>query len=163
MARPRGALDFSRAFPIDDGATAGGDMTTSTTTEEKNLEIATSYLRALEGGTTGAELEAFFHEDATIHVLPNRIAPQGQKRDRATAVADAARGKKLMRSQRYAVRNGIAKGDSVVLEAEWTGTLAVGFGSLPEGFELRAHLAIFLELRDGRIAAQRNYDCYEPW
>ncbi|UQA57670.1 nuclear transport factor 2 family protein [Polyangium aurulentum] len=138
-------------------------MTTSRTVEEKNQEIATSYLRALEGGAVGAELEAFFHEDAVIHVLPNRIAPQGQLRDRATAVADAAKGKKLLRAQRYAVRSSIAKGDTVALEVEWTGTLAVGFGSLQEGHELRAHIAIFLELRDGRIVSQRNYDCYEPW
>jgi ketosteroid isomerase-like protein len=26
---------------------------------------------------------------------------------------------------------------------------------------LRAHLGVFLEFRDGRIVAQRNYDCYE--
>jgi hypothetical protein len=23
--------------------------------------------------------------------------------------------------------------------------------------------AVFLEFRDGRIARQRNYDCFEPW
>jgi ketosteroid isomerase-like protein len=132
-------------------------------TEEKNLEIVTSYLRALEGGAVDAELEAFLHEEAVIHVLPNRIAPQGQVRDRAAAVADSAKGKKLLREQRYAVRSSIATGDTVVLEVEWSGTLAVGFGSLPEGYELRAYVAMFLELLDGRIVSQRNYDCYEPW
>ena len=30
------------------------------------------------------------------------------------------------------------------------------------GDELAAH-AVFFELRDGRIAAQRNYDCFDPW
>lgn len=138
-------------------------MTTSGTNEEKNLEIAANYLRALERGAVGAELEAFFHEDASILVHPNRLAPQGQKRDRATAVADAARGQKILRAQRYEIRNRLARGDSVVLEVEWTGTLAVSLGALPEGFEMRAHVAMFLELRDGRILSQRNYDCYEPW
>jgi ketosteroid isomerase-like protein len=28
---------------------------------------------------------------------------------------------------------------------------------------MRAHIAAFLEFRDGRIVAQRNYDCYEPF
>jgi len=138
-------------------------MTTSRTVEEENLKIATSYLRALEGGAVGPELEAFFHEEAQIVVLPNRIAPQGQRRDRAAAILDAHKGKKLLRGQRYAVRSSIAKGDTVVLEVEWSGTLAVGFGSLSEGHELRAHVAMFLELREGRIVSQRNYDCYEPW
>jgi ketosteroid isomerase-like protein len=26
---------------------------------------------------------------------------------------------------------------------------------------LRAHIAAFLDFRDGKIIAQRNYDCYE--
>jgi hypothetical protein len=28
---------------------------------------------------------------------------------------------------------------------------------------LRAHFALFLEFRDGRIVRQRNYDCFEAW
>jgi ketosteroid isomerase-like protein len=28
---------------------------------------------------------------------------------------------------------------------------------------MRAHIAAFLEFRDGKIVAQRNYDCYEPF
>ena len=27
----------------------------------------------------------------------------------------------------------------------------------------KSDLAIFIELRDGRIFRQRNYDCFEPW
>jgi ketosteroid isomerase-like protein len=28
---------------------------------------------------------------------------------------------------------------------------------------MRAHFAVFIELRDGKIAEQRNYDCFEPF
>lgn len=28
---------------------------------------------------------------------------------------------------------------------------------------MRASLAMFITLRDGRIASQRNYDCFEPF
>ena len=56
----------------------------------------------------------------------------------------------------------LAAGNHVALEAiSATGTLAVQLGNLPAGQTLRAHIAAFLEFRDGKIIAQRNYDCYE--
>jgi ketosteroid isomerase-like protein len=51
----------------------------------------------------------------------------------------------------------------MAIEVQWTGTLAVALGTLPAGGEMRARFAMFLELRDGKIARQRNYDCFEPW
>jgi ketosteroid isomerase-like protein len=69
----------------------------------------------------------------------------------------------MMAAQRYEVLNAIGSGDRVAVEVRWTGTLAVPLGSLPAGGQMRARFAIFLELRDGRIVRQRNYDCFEPW
>jgi ketosteroid isomerase-like protein len=51
----------------------------------------------------------------------------------------------------------------VAVELHWNGTLRVPFGKLEPGAVMRAHIAAFIDVRDGRIAAQRNYDCYEPW
>ena len=31
------------------------------------------------------------------------------------------------------------------------------------GASMKAHFAMFFEFREGRIALQRNYDCFEPW
>ena len=52
---------------------------------------------------------------------------------------------------------------SVALEVKWLGTLAIPFGILKPGDQMRAHFAVFIECRDGRIASQRNYDCFDPW
>jgi ketosteroid isomerase-like protein len=41
--------------------------------------------------------------------------------------------------------------------------LAVEFGAIPVGGSLHARFAVFLGFRDGKIARQRNYDCFEPW
>lgn len=41
--------------------------------------------------------------------------------------------------------------------------LAVPLGTLKGGSEMRAHFATLLEFRDGKIVAQRNYDCFDPW
>jgi hypothetical protein len=49
------------------------------------------------------------------------------------------------------------------MELLWTGTLDIALGPLPIGADIRAHFAVFLEFRDGRIIGQRNYGCYEPW
>lgn len=51
----------------------------------------------------------------------------------------------------------------VALEVLWIGKLAVPLGNLQAGSEMRAHSAMFLEFRDGKIVDQRNYDCFEPW
>jgi hypothetical protein len=46
-----------------------------------NLEIARSYLRALERGETGAALSKFFAPDVAFEEFPNRLTPLGKRRD----------------------------------------------------------------------------------
>ena len=57
----------------------------------------------------------------------------------------------------------MADGDRVSVEVLWTGTLALAFGALAVGSQMRAHSAMFFEFKDGKIVSQRNYDCFEPW
>jgi ketosteroid isomerase-like protein len=95
--------------------------------------------------------------------FPNRLVPEGATRDLAALREAAVRGSKVMTAQRYEVLNAIASGDQVAVEANWIGTLAVPFGSIPAGGEMRARFAIFLTFRDGKIVRQHNYDCFDPW
>ena len=55
------------------------------------------------------------------------------------------------------------RNNSAAIEVLWTGTLAMSFGNLSAGSKMRAHSAMFFEFKDGKIASQRNYDCFEPW
>lgn len=121
------------------------------------------YLDALERGATGPALAEFFTPDVEHEELPNRLVPTGARRDLAGLLEAAERGQEVMSRQRYELVQVIEAGDRVAAEVRWTGTLSVPLGSIPEGGELRARFAIFLELRDGRIARQRNYDCFDPW
>ena len=75
----------------------------------------------------------------------------------------AERGRKVLTSQTYEIRSAVADGDHVALEVLWTGVLAVQVGSIPAGGKMRAHFAMFLDFRDGKIVSQRNYDCFEPF
>jgi ketosteroid isomerase-like protein len=72
-------------------------------------------------------------------------------------------GKKLLNAQRYKIISIVADGDSVGVEAHWTGELAVPLGTLSAGAEMKAAFAMFFHFRDGRITSQRNYDCFYPW
>ncbi|MCI3931929.1 nuclear transport factor 2 family protein [Streptomyces sp. AN091965] len=129
---------------------------------ESPTDIAVRYHRAVGAGVTGDELAAFFTADVVHHELPNLLFPKGVVRDLPGILEAAEAGRGTLRRQTYDIRNAVACGDKVALEVEWTGELAVPLGTLPAGHVLRARIAAFLDFRDGRISAQRNYDCYEP-
>lgn len=94
--------------------------------------------------------------------FPNRVYPNGLRVGLAEMMQGAEKGKKLLSSETYQIANAIADGTTVALEVLWTGKLAISFGTLAVGSEMRAHFAVFLEFRDGWIVAQRNYDCFDP-
>lgn len=128
-----------------------------------NVEVARQYIRAIESGATGAALARFFTEDVTIREMPNRVAPRGSTSDLARALEAAARGQQLFKRQTYTITNILGEGDWVALEMDWTGLTAVPIQELPPGSEMRDHAAVFLRFREGRIARQHHYDCFEPW
>jgi ketosteroid isomerase-like protein len=128
-----------------------------------NLDVALRYLRAVESGATGEALTQFFTEDVMVEELPNRVVPNGARRGLPGLLDGAKRGQQIMASQKYDVSSAIESDDLVILEVLWTGTLKVPIGSLPAGGEMRAWSAMFMKFRDGKIASQRNYDCFEPW
>jgi ketosteroid isomerase-like protein len=132
-------------------------------TATANLEVARRYLAALEAGAVGDELAAFFSPDVEQIEFPNRLVPTGGRRGLPEMLEGARRGQQVLREQRYQVERAFADGNAVVLEVLWVGTLAIDRGSIAAGQELRAHFAVVLELRNGRIIAQRNYDCFDPF
>ncbi|GAA2622079.1 nuclear transport factor 2 family protein [Actinomadura fulvescens] len=121
---------------------------------EANTELALRYHAAVASGAIGADLAAYLTPDFVHHELPNLFFPDGNLSDLPAVLAAAERGQGKLASQTYRVRNTVACGDTVALEIEWTGTLK-------SGPTLRAHIATFLDFRDGKICGQRNYDCYE--
>ena len=137
-------------------------MSTSTR-DLANLDAARQYLAAIQRGATGDELAQYFTPDVTQEELPNRVAPEGKRRKLAAILEGAERGQKVLSAQRFEIRSAVAASDRVILGVLWVGTLAIPFGTIPAGGEMRAHSAMFLEFREGKIAAQRNYDCFEPW
>jgi ketosteroid isomerase-like protein len=127
------------------------------------LEIARRYLQALERGETGAALRGFTAPEVVLEEFPNLLTPFGKKRDLAAALEGGRTGKKVMSQQMYKIMQEIANHDRLALEVEWVGALAVPFGSIPGGGQMKAFFAVLLEFREGKIIWQRNYDCFEAW
>ena len=128
-----------------------------------NLALARRYLQAIENGVEFDELQKFFAAGMILETLPNRLLPRGSRDDLAAMRAASERGKKVMASQKYEIKNAMASGDQVALEVNWTGTLAVPYETIPAGGQMHARFAMFLKFREGEIISQRNYDCFDPW
>lgn len=131
--------------------------------EPANLEAARRYLAAIERGATGDELAAFFTPDVVQREFPNRLLPAGTTRHLKQILEGAIAGQKLLEAQRFEILNSVTEGELVALEVQWTGRLATQVPGLPTSGTMRARFGVFLRYRDGKIASQHNYDCFDPW
>jgi limonene-1,2-epoxide hydrolase len=133
------------------------------TDSERNIETVREYMKALQDGEAGDLLRRFFTPDVRQVEMPNLLNPRGQESDLKHILERSLQGKQILKWQRYEIVSAMAAKDRVAVEARWTGVLAVPVGKLAAGVEMRASFAMFFQLLDGRIAMQRNYDCFEPW
>lgn len=131
--------------------------------EHPNVRLVREYFRAMEQCPDEATLSRFFSEDVTQHEFPNRLLENGAQRGLAELLVGYRRGKEVVENQRYEIRNLLADGDRVAVELRWTAKLKVSLGKLAAGDVMSAHCAVFLRIRDGRIAEQHNFDCFEPF
>jgi len=150
MAADRGAA-FGRVCDPEPRAEHPRDMTTR--------EIVTAYLRAIEAQDRDA-VARYMHPDIEVTEHPNRMSPAGLRADLAGVQAAWERGSKLMASQRYEIRHLIVEGDRAAVQFVWSGTLAVAAGPLPAGHVMQAQICSIIELKDGKVWRQEQYDCY---
>lgn len=127
-----------------------------------NLKKVELYLKSIENGDF-VYIASLFSPDALLEQLPNRIYPNGIRSGVSRMAEAFEKGRKLLSSQSYEIMSCVAEGDALSIEVLWTGTLAVPFGSLSVGSQMRAHSAMFFQFKDGKIVSQRNYDCFESW
>ncbi len=113
-----------------------------------NIEVARTYLSAIETGETEQFLARFVSPEIAHEEFPNRLNSRGAVSDLRAMKAAAERGRKVLASQRYEVRNIVEQGDRVALEVDWTGILAIPFESIPVGGTMRAHFAMFLDFKE---------------
>jgi ketosteroid isomerase-like protein len=124
-------------------------------------DIITSYLRAIESHELD-QVARWLHPEVVVVEHPNRISPAGKSYDHAALREAGERGKALMANERYEVRAMIVEGDRAAVQIAWSGTLGVAAGPLPAGHVMRAQICSIIELRDGKIWRQEQYDCFVP-
>jgi ketosteroid isomerase-like protein len=125
------------------------------------LQIIETYLRAIERSDEAALLDVL-HPDIVQREHPNALNKNGATYDRAGMLAAFARGKNVVREQRYVMKNAVVDGDRAAVELEWSATLAIDVGGQKAGSTMRAVFGSFFEVRDGAILRQSHYDCFLP-
>ena len=87
----------------------------------------------------------------------NPSFPKGRKGDYSTYRSVAQQLLTLFPDRKLTVLNCLAEENSVVLEQEWTGTLAVKIGDHNPGEISRLRIASFFTLENGLIIKQNDY------
>ena len=128
-----------------------------------HLLSARRYLSLLEQNLRDPELGSLFAPEFELREYPNKLNPAGRTLSLAQLLANTEKASQIILEQSYSVRNAIVSGDDVALEVDWLGRFSIAYGSTPAGQPIRAAFAMFLRFRDGRIASQHNYDCFEPF
>jgi hypothetical protein len=125
--------------------------------------IALNFIKTLQHRTSADELLQFFHPDIEHIEFPNAVTKNTKVSCLSDMMAASERGKKVLQKEEYEVLRSFTLDNTVIIEATWTGTLAIPLGNIPVGGEMKAHFAQFYEFKDGKIFKQRNYDCFEPF
>src|SRR6476620_3845817 len=101
-----------------------------------HLQLTIDFLRALENRQSGADIERFYHTDVLHTEYPNAI-----RRDLALSTLDdlkqaSEKGRQVLTKETYEIVRSYVFGNSVIIEAVWTGTLAIPLGNLKAGEEM---------------------------
>ena len=129
----------------------------------KNEKVVIEFLNMVANRSSSSELDKFYHPEIQQIEYPNAVLKATAFRNLQDLKDGAERGKSIMSGENYAITQLHSFGDIVVLEAIWTGTIAVNIGNLKAGEHMKAYFAQFFEFKDGKIYRQRNYDCFEPF
>jgi hypothetical protein len=127
------------------------------------IDVAQALHGALQAGHHSDELRNLLTDDVSFTEYPNLIKPVGATTGLSDILAASRAGARLLSSQLYDVHHAAAHGNTAILRLTWTGIVRESAGPFAAGQRLTAHIAQFMTVHDGRVAAIASYDCYEPF
>jgi ketosteroid isomerase-like protein len=130
----------------------------------EQLEIVNRYLKLVESLELNEEnAEDILHSDYLQWELPNLLNKAGQTSDAGDSYKRMQVAKSILAVQKYEVTKTMEQADVVVIEAIWTGEMALDAGSFHKGQVLKAFFCMIFEFQSGKIHRVRNYDCFEAF
>lgn len=131
--------------------------------QDKLRQIVESFIHTLQNRESAEELLQFYHEEVEQIEFPNTLTRNKTIRNLEELTLAAERGKKVLAKEEYEIFRSYSFENTVIIEAVWTGTLAIPIGNIQAGGQMKAYFAQFFEFKDQKIIRQRNYDCFEPF
>lgn len=127
------------------------------------IAVARAFHAAHEAGQHGDALRPLVTDDVRFVEHPNLVKPGGGASNGKEMMAASSKGAALLERQSYELVSAIEVGSTAILRVTWTGTIRENVGPFRKGQVLTAHIAQFVEARDGRVASIETFDCYEPF
>lgn len=129
--------------------------------KNKNLELAIEFINAVSEGKSGDKLSEFYDESVSQIEYPNLLTKKIIERNLDAIKESSIKGQQVISSQSYKIIKTYSCENTVIIEAIWSGKLAIPLGKLQAGDEMKAYFAQFFEFSNNKIVKQRNYDCFE--
>ncbi|MCW3462552.1 nuclear transport factor 2 family protein [Chitinophaga nivalis] len=130
---------------------------------DEKLALVYRYFQLLENFSTDPdEFAGIFHPDIIQTAYPNQLSNDIKQRNFDNMLESMTTNKLMLKSQQFSVQKALQTGQTLVVEARWTGEIRVDAGRFRRGQIMKAFICTIIEFRDGKIYRQRNYDCYEP-
>jgi ketosteroid isomerase-like protein len=111
-----------------------------------------AYLRAIEAHDLDA-VAALLHDEVEQIEYPNKLSPQTRRFDKAGMRAAGERGAAILASERYEIGQLIVEGERAAVTLVWSATLK-------DGRTMSGNFCSVIELRDGKVWRQAQYDCF---
>ncbi|WP_066291415.1 nuclear transport factor 2 family protein [Arthrobacter sp. B6] len=137
-------------------------MAEEMSSEKPPLELVLDFVRTLESGGVGADIQPFLADGFVLVEAPHLLAPEGSTRTREQVLEGADRSAGVVANQKFEIRRTTCEHGRVVLEADWSATSLMDLRYWDAGETIRARTSSVFEVRDGRIVSQDSYDCYFP-
>ena len=127
------------------------------------IAIVNNFLFTIQKGKGFKEIEKFYHPNIEQIEFPNLLVKNKTIRKLKDLEEAYERGKNIIKKESYRIIKSYTDKSTVIIEAEWTGVLALSICGKKIGDEMKANFAQIYEFEDNRIVKQRNYDCFEAF